>query len=80
MRFWVKVVPRSSKAEVLGKEGDVIKVKVTSPPEGGKANKELLEVLSKWLGVKKSKVKIVSGETSRKKLIEVEGLEKLPFS
>ena len=80
MRFWVKVVPRSSKSEVLGKDGDAIKVKVTSAPEGGKANKELLEVLSRWLGVKKSKIRIVSGETSRKKLIEVEGLEKLPFS
>ncbi len=80
MRFWVKVIPRSSRAEIVGKEGDAVKVRVTSPPEGGKANKELLETLSRWLGVRKSRVKIVAGETSRKKLIEVEGLERLPFS
>ncbi|RLB09255.1 MAG: hypothetical protein DRG27_04680 [Deltaproteobacteria bacterium] len=58
------------------KEGDVIKIKLTSAAQKGKANKQLLELLSKRLKLPKSKIKIVSGESSRDKRISIEGLSK----
>lgn len=50
---------------------DEITIGITSEPQKGKANKELIEKISKYLDVPKSNVKIVSGEKSRKKLVEV---------
>ena len=51
--------------------GDEITVGITAEPQKGKANKELIEKISEHLGVSKSNVRIVSGEKSRKKLVEV---------
>ncbi|MGQ0796090.1 MAG: DUF167 domain-containing protein [Nitrosopumilaceae archaeon] len=50
---------------------DEIMIGITSEPEKGKANKELIEKISKYLGVTKSNVRIISGAKSRKKLVEV---------
>ncbi len=47
---------------------------VHSPPEGGKANQELLEILAKALGVPKSELSLVSGEKSRNKVVALAGL------
>ncbi len=69
MKLKVKVVPNAKKQEVI--EGDVLKVKVRAPPEGGRANEELIEVLAKHFGVKKSAVKILKGLKSREKLIDI---------
>lgn len=51
--------------------GDEITVGIKSEPQKGKANKELLEKISAYFKVSKSNVRIVSGEKSRKKLVEV---------
>jgi len=48
-----------------------LKIYVKSPPAGGKANKELIEVLSDFLKVKKKNIRIIKGEKSREKVIEV---------
>ncbi len=69
----VKVVPKSSRNAIL-KENDLIKIKLTSPAEKGKANKQLIELLSKKLNIPKSNIKIVSGEHSRDKSISIDGL------
>jgi uncharacterized protein (TIGR00251 family) len=69
----IKVVPKASKTQVI-KEKEWIKIKLTSPAQKGKANKQLIELLSKKLRLPKSKIKIVSGETSRDKQISIEGL------
>jgi len=69
----VKVVPKSSKNAII-KENDLIKIKLTSPAEKGKANKQLIELLSKKLRISKSNIKIVSGEHSRDKQIFIDGL------
>ncbi len=74
-RISVKVIPKSSSNSVEILE-DGIKVKLTKAPEKGKANKMLIDILSKLLKIPKSNLKIVAGETSRNKLILVEGLEK----
>jgi uncharacterized protein len=74
----VKVDPRSSKKGVSGVIGDSLKVKVNSPPVGGAANEELLEILSGELGVKKSAIKIVRGRSSKDKIVEIEGIDSIP--
>ena len=69
----VRVIPRSSKREII-KEEHRFKIKLVSPPHDGKANKELKELLSKRLKVPKRAIEIVSGEHSRDKDISIEGL------
>ena len=68
-----RVIPNSSKNQII-QEKDYIKIKLTSSAKGGKANKQLIEFLSKKLKVPKRKIKIVSGEHSRDKHILIEEL------
>jgi len=70
----VKVTPNSAKNEVLGLTNGVWRVKIAAPPDKGKANKELIEYFSKRLGVKKSSISIVKGQTSHNKVIAINGL------
>jgi uncharacterized protein (TIGR00251 family) len=65
--------PGTGADRVMGVQGDALKLGVSAAPEKGKANKALAELLAKVLGVRKSAVGIVSGETSREKLFLVEG-------
>jgi len=76
----VKVIPNSSKDEIVGKEEDgSLKIRVQSPPVEGAANKRLVVFLSKKLCVPKSSIRIVSGESSRRKVIEIEGSDNKIF-
>ena len=70
----VKVLPRSSRNEIIAKQEDYYKVRLTAPPVEGKANKALLELLAKKLCIPKSKVEIISGKGSRLKSIRISGL------
>ncbi len=70
----VRVQPRSSRARVEGVKDGALRVRLTAPPAEGEANAQLIEMLSKELGVRKSAIRIVKGRTSREKLVEVEGL------
>jgi len=70
--FYVRVrasAPRTKVLEVL--EDKSVKITVAAPPEGGKANAELLSFLAKEFQVPKAKVQLVSGQTSRVKLIRI---------
>lgn len=69
--IYIKLVPNAAKSEVVGWEGDRLKVKVKAVPEKGRANEELIEVLSKHLNIPKSKLKIVKGMKSRLKKVEI---------
>ena len=77
MLIFIKVIPNASKSVITD---DVIefsgkaytKVYVASPPDDGKANEELRKLLASHFGVARSKVRILSGEKSRYKKIEVE--------
>ena len=71
MRIQVKVIPKSSINLVQAELDGSLKVKLTAAPEKGKANKKLIEKISKHFDVPKSNVRIVSGVKSRKKLVEV---------
>jgi len=72
----VRVVPNASKNEVVGWMDDgKLKVKVAAPPEGGRANKAVCELLSEALDLPKRAVSVERGETSREKTIRVEGVQ-----
>lgn len=75
--FKVKVYPRSSQKGIAGLSGDALKIKVNSPPVGGAANEEAIEILAEYLGVRKTTVKILKGHASKEKVIEIEGLHSL---
>ncbi len=64
----LKISPNASKNEIINKDGE-IKVKVTAQPIENKANKALIEFLSKKLKVAKSNIEIVKGETSKEKTL-----------
>ena len=70
----IRLTPRGSKSEILGWEGDTLRVKVTAPPVEGAANKACVELIASALGVKRGQVSIVSGEKSRGKVLRVEGM------
>ncbi|MHC4546055.1 MAG: DUF167 domain-containing protein [Planctomycetota bacterium] len=72
--FAVKAVPGSSRTAVCGLLDEMVKIKVSSAPEKGKANKCLLDFLAKQLGVKKNAVKIVSGKSNPVKGVQVLGI------
>ena len=74
-RIRVRVQPGSSKNQILGFEGDVLRVKLTAPPVEGKANKALIAFLAEALGVRKSAVSIAMGHAGREKIVDVEGLD-----
>lgn len=71
--FSIHVQPRASKNELCGEHDGALKVRLTSPPVEGAANKLCVEFFAKLLGVAKSKVSIISGEKSRHKTIRVAG-------
>jgi uncharacterized protein (TIGR00251 family) len=71
VRFSVRLQPRASKNEIAGLQGSALKVRVTAPPVDGMANEALIELLSRALNTSRRNVCIVSGQTSRTKLIEI---------
>ncbi len=70
----VKITPNAGRNEISGLADDVWRIKIAAPPEKGKANKELIEFLSKCLGTKKDNVIIIKGQNSHNKLVMVRGL------
>ncbi|MGH7545961.1 MAG: DUF167 domain-containing protein [Gemmatimonadota bacterium] len=72
--FAIHVQPRASRAGIAGLHGDALKVRVTAPPEGGRANDEVVRVLADALGVPRSAVEILAGHTSRRKRVRVRGV------
>ena len=73
-------MPRSSKSQIMGKEGELYKVKVNSPPVDGEANKELISLLSKKLGQPKGNIEIIAGKTSRIKVVRLLGIDEKSVS
>ncbi|ACB07219.1 DUF167 domain-containing protein [Candidatus Korarchaeum cryptofilum] len=70
MRVSVLVVPNAGRNGVV-EEGDHLRVYVRAPPVKGKANEAVIEVLAEFFGVKKSDIRIISGERSREKVVEI---------
>ena len=74
-RIEVYVQPRASKTEVTGLHDDRIKIRLAAPPVDGAANAELVSFIASRLGIAKSKVRVVAGESSRRKTIEIDGVD-----
>ena len=74
-RLAVQVVPRASKSEICGLQGDALKVRLQAPPVDGKANKALCEFIAGKLGVAVREVVLVSGATSRDKVVKASGVD-----
>jgi uncharacterized protein (TIGR00251 family) len=72
--FAVKVHPRAKKNAITGQVGDALKLALTAPPIDGKANDACVAFFAKLLKVPRSSVTIAAGQTSRNKVIRVEGL------
>ncbi|MFA5183262.1 MAG: DUF167 domain-containing protein [Syntrophales bacterium] len=69
----LKVLPRSSRCEIIGCHGDALKIKVTAPPLEGRANEEIIEFLAETLGIKKGQLAIVAGHKSQHKTVAITG-------
>ncbi|HEY3133492.1 MAG TPA: DUF167 domain-containing protein [Gemmatimonadaceae bacterium] len=75
VRLSIRLQPRSSRNEIVGLQGDSLKVRVTAPPVEGMANEALIDFLSGALKISRRNLCIVSGHSSRAKVIEVRGVD-----
>jgi uncharacterized protein (TIGR00251 family) len=71
----VKVVPRAAKDEIVGWLGGALKVRVTAPPQDGRANRAVEELLAAALNLKKNAVAVAAGHGSARKRVAIAGLE-----
>ena len=78
MILHVKVTPNASKNEIVGWEGELLRMRIRGVPEKGRVNEELIAFLAKYLKIAKSQIEIVSGHTSRLKRVKIEGLSEFP--
>jgi uncharacterized protein (TIGR00251 family) len=74
--FKIHLLPRASRDEICGLQGDAIKVKVTAPPIEGKANMALQRFIAKKLHLASSQVEIMAGKRSREKILKVSGISR----
>ncbi len=76
IRLEIKVQPRSAKNMITGVQEGRLKIKITSPPVEGEANKALIDFLSRQLRLPKKNVLIIRGDTSTHKLVEIQGINR----
>ena len=74
VRLAVQIQPNARKTEVVGEQGDALKLKLQAAPIEGKANEALVRYLAEVLAVPRSRVSIAHGLTNKRKLIDVEGV------
>jgi uncharacterized protein (TIGR00251 family) len=75
MRVTARVVPRAKQNAVGPYVDGVLRVRVTAAPVDGQANAAVCKLLAAAVGVRRSAVRVVSGESARTKLIEIEGVD-----
>ncbi len=75
VRLKVKAVPGARRDEIVGMLGDRLKVRVSAPPEGGRANKAICGLLAGALGVRVRDVAVVAGVTRAEKTVEISGVD-----
>ena len=74
VRLQVKISPGASRTKILGPHGDCLKIAVNAPPEKGTANQALIEMLADLLHISKQQIKILSGSTSSRKSLVLQGV------
>lgn len=71
----VRVTPRAGRNEIAGERDGVLLVRVTAPPEGGRANMAVCRLIARALRIAPSRVKVARGAGSRDKVLRVDGAE-----
>ena len=66
--------PGARRSELVGRLGDAWKLRVSAPPERGRANDEVVVLLAAELGLARSEIRVVAGKTAREKVVEVDCL------
>ena len=69
------VSPGAARSELVGRHGDGWRARVAAPPERGRANEALCTLLAELLRVPRASVRVAAGQTARRKVVEVEGLD-----
>ena len=75
-RLRLRVSPGARRSELVGRHGDGWKVRVTAPPEDGRANDAVLDLLARRLDLPRRSLSIVSGHTAREKVVRMEGINR----
>ncbi len=75
VKIRIKVSPGASKTKIIGPYGDALKVSLNAPPEKGKANHALIKLIEKTFDVSKQQIQIVSGQTSKVKILEIKHID-----
>jgi hypothetical protein len=70
----VKVIPSSSRDAIAGWLGEALKVRVSAPPERGRANAAVERLVAGALGLPNKGARVISGMTSARKVVEISGL------
>ena len=76
LTFDIQVIPHASRAEIVGMQDGVLKIKVTAPPVEGAANEACIKLLAGELKLKKSQMEISSGAKSRRKTVMIKDISK----
>ena len=79
MKIKIKVTPRAKQNKIVGYKDGVLRVRLTAAPVDGKANAALIDYLAEEWSISRSGIKIIHGETSREKVLEVPGSVSLPL-
>ena len=72
--FTVRIVPRASTSEIVGDHEGALRIRIAAPPVEGAANRELIRLLAKRLKVPQNAVEIISGASSKNKIIRLKGV------
>jgi uncharacterized protein len=70
----VRAQPGARRNAIMGEHGGTLKVSVTAPPEDGRANEAITQLLRDWLGLKRSQVELIGGASSRNKRFLIRGV------
>jgi uncharacterized protein (TIGR00251 family) len=71
MRLNLRVIPNASRSEIIVEDGENLRLKVQVPPADGRANRAVIQLLAQHFNVPKNRVKIIAGEKSHRKIIEI---------
>lgn len=79
-RIDIYVQPRASKTTIVGMHDGAVKIRLAAPPVDGAANTALVEFVAERMDIAKSRVRIVAGATSRRKVVEVDGVTRVQLA
>jgi len=75
-RVRLRVSPGARRNELVGRHGEAWKIRVAAPPEGGRANDAVLDLLARELSLPRQSLSIVSGQAAREKVVQMDGIDR----